>query len=539
MGGQHMTDEPGRTTDDELSELLDALSDETTLEEVSKAMDEALKEEQPAGPTEQIPPEPAAIIDLYNPLLEAILAEGLELDSESRLRSPALAEAVESEGSLAAKSDLAAHIGSIFDRTMQLYTERGASKEALQDLQWIRERYDAGDRIVIEGQLFYDPEKGDIPRPNVVTVPVVTNAANILQILGIPLSMIAPLANNKYVSAVSKASMHLPYGMKSLTKAYKELRKEKKDPVKIARYTLAGVGAIIYGLPELPGSKGPMRYVYQSLGAAYLINQGLLMLKMFPDKVNAEMPDLSVIRADLKSQTERYHAALKKYAGTTPQRVEKSDLEGRLGEINHFLRHHLEKVALRDIDIEYDYSVAKVMGAAARADIQNDTCELTPRVLPGDDPTFTWAYVHETMHLDGTKNEGKANFRADRVLEDIAAHHPNDGYDLMIEEMRFAAVGHSFAAKLMGEANRLLNDEIKKSKEHLSKQERHHLVKTFVYNELREMDLAPEDIRAIWKWAYPKRVLKGILKMQSILGSDPSGGYTLDYYKLLKQEQVM
>src|SRR3989338_6552645 len=211
-----MADEPKRTTDDELSELLEALSDDERLDELSAAMDEALKQpEEPVEPEHPVCPlEPM----LFNPVLEAVLAEGLELDSESRLRSQALAEAVKTEGSLSAKSDIAAHIGAIFDRTAQLYTERGASPDVLQELQWIRERYDAGDRVVIEGQLFYDPAKGDIPKPNVITVPVVTNAANILQVLGIPLSMDAPLANNKYVSAVSKASMHIPYGMKSLTK---------------------------------------------------------------------------------------------------------------------------------------------------------------------------------------------------------------------------------------------------------------------------------------------------------------------------------
>ncbi len=470
------------------------------------------------------------------PLAAAVRAKGLTLDAEGRLHSEDIANSIGEAGRLATRRMLAPHIEDILDSTIAAYQAIG---EMDKELNWTKERYESGDRIMVEGLAFYNPDSGELPDPNIITVPVINNAANVIQMLGIPASIIAPGTGNKYAIALANASMHAPTGMKSLLKCYKELRKKRKNPFRIARYGITGIGAVLYGLPTSLGGGPIHKYVYRPLTTAYLINQGLLMLRMFPDKVRNEIPELDVVREDLKTQVQRYHDATKKYSGRQMLRVDKDNLEERINHVNRFLRHHLDKISLRDIDIEYDYSIAKVMGALARADIQHDTCELTPGVLPGKEPLFSWAYGHECMHLDGTKNEGKANFRTDRLMEDLAVYCPDAGYDLLLEEMRFAAVGHAFAAKLMDKAYKVLHEFAKEHNERASYTERQRLVKTMVYNELRNLDLTFEDVRAIWRWAYPNTMRSGLFKVQSILGSDQRGGYTLDYYKLLKKEDII
>lgn len=498
----------------------------------------ASSSEEPAAEPCSEPEKPAAVPEL-SPLAAAVKAKGLTLDAEGRLHSEDIANSVGEAGRLATRRLLAPHIEDILDSTIAAYQAIGGDGQQLKEIQWTKERYVSGDRIEIQGLAFYDPDSGELPDPNIITVPIINNAANVIQMLGIPASIIAPGTGNKYAIAIANASAHVPTGMKSLLKCYKELRKKKKNPFRIARYGITGLGAILYGLPTSLGWGPVHKYIYRPLTTAYLINQGLFMLKMFPDKVRHEIPELDVIREDLKTELQRYHDVRKKYQGRIVPQVDKENLEERLNHVNRFLRHHLEKISLRDIDIEYDYSVARVMGALARADIQHDTCELTPGVLPGEDPMFSWAYGHECMHLDGTKNEGKANFRADRLMEDLAVYCPDAGYDLLLEEMRFAAVGHAFAAKLMDKAYKALHEFTKECNERASYTERQRLVKTMVYNELRDMDLTFEDVRAIWRWAYPSKMRSGLFKVQSILGSDSRGGYTLDYYKLLNKEDIL
>ena len=529
---------------DELDELLAAGKDVELQSE--EEIDEAV------APVEEVPPldspleipEELTIKPVPEPvsptLADTVLADGLMLDSEGRLRSDDIASSIGDVGQLATRRLLAPHIESILNRSIEAYQDLGGADAQLQELQWTKERYEAGDRIDIQGLAFYDPDRGEQEDVNIITVPAINNAANIIQLLGIPASIIAPVTGNKYAIALANASVHVPSGMKSLLKFYKELRKKKKKPFRIARYGITGLGAILYGLPTSFGWGPIHKYVYRPLTTAYLINQGLFALKMLPpDKVKHEIPELDIIREDLRTQVLRYHAVKRKYRGQPIAEVTKDNIEERINHVNRFLGHHLEKISLGDIDIEYDYSIAKVMGALVRADIQHDTCELTPGVLPGQDPLFSWAYAHECMHLDGTKNEGKANFRADRVLEDMAVHYPDEGYDLMLEEMRFAAIGHSFAAKLMDKAYTALHEFAKECDERASYTERQRLVKTMVYNELRDMDLTFEDVRTIWTWAYPGTMRKGLFRVQSILGSDPRGGSTLDYYKLLHEEEIL
>lgn len=492
-------------------------------------------EEEPAGPYS----EPETAEPELSPLVAAVKSKGLTLDAEGRLHSELIANSIGEVGRLATRRLLAPHIGDILGNTIAAYQAIGGMDEQLRELDWTKERYESGDRIMVQGLAFYEPDSGELPDPNIITVPAVNNAANVIQMLGIPASIIGRGTGNKYAMALANASMHAPTGMKSLLKCYKELRKRRKDPLRIARYGITGIGAVLYGMPTSLGGGPIHKYVYRPLTTAYLINQGLLMLKMFPDKVGHDIPDLNVIREDLTTQVQRYHDARKKYQGRQMPQVDKDNLEERLNHVNRFLRHHLDKISLRDIDIEYDYSIAKVMGALARADIQHDTCELTPGVLPGKEPLFSWAYGHECMHLDGTKNEGKANFRADRLIEDLAVYCPDAGYDLLLEEMRFAAVGHAFAAKLMDKAYKALHEFARECNERASYTESQRLVKTMVYNELRNLDLTFEDVRAIWRWAYPSKMRSGLFKLQSILGSDPGGGYTLDYYKLLNKEDIL
>jgi len=118
--------------------------------------------------------------------------------------------------------------------------------------------------------------------------------------------------------------------MKSVHKGYKEARKERKDPLRIARHTIAGIGGILHGLPFKPKNEYIYKYLYRPLTLAYMVNQGLQIFKMFPDNVRAGMPELAVVRDDLLKQTALYRDARDKYNGATLEVVDRGNLEGKL-----------------------------------------------------------------------------------------------------------------------------------------------------------------------------------------------------------------
>jgi len=79
--------------------------------------------------------------------------------------------------------------------------------------------------------------------------------------------------------------------------------------------------------------------------------------------------------------------------------------------VNKFLRHHLEKTKVQNIDIEFDHLAISLSGSPFKVDTMHDTCVITPNMLPQLEPLFIWGYLTQMFALDGTKNAGKLYFR--------------------------------------------------------------------------------------------------------------------------------
>ena len=456
-------------------------------------------------------------------IVEKLTASGFTVDANGRLVSEDIAEAVAASGTLETKRAIAPHLPAILDRTEQAYA--GTEQQVL--VRAVRESYESGQRISVENLLLYDPASGPDPAPNLVSAPALNTAATVLQKLSVPLSIAGQLSPSPVVKALGKAAMPLASGMKSLNKAQKELRRQEKDPVRIARYGVAGVGAVLEALPN-PPADGPLRkYVFLPLTTAYKAHMAWQALRMlYRDAVKGDLPPLDELRADMQRQLGRYQAARDRLSPT--QQVTRDNLEQKLTHINRFLRHHLHKTSLSDIDIEFSLLGARV----ASADNAHDTCEFSSRSLPQDDGVFAWQYVHTIFHLDGAKNEGRASLRADRVLEDMAVHDP--AYELILQRARLAAVGHAYLAKVMGEATKTLDEEMKRTGKRVDGRTRDRLLRTVVYGELQQQGVGADELRAIWEGAFPKQVKLGLIAI-----GRPKVESTIDYYKLLREERAL
>ncbi|MBI4440557.1 hypothetical protein HY639_00160 [Candidatus Woesearchaeota archaeon] len=152
---------------------------------------------------------------------------------------------------------------------------------------------------------------------------------------------------------------------------------------------------------------------------------------------------------------------------------------------------------------------------------------------------FGW-YVHEVAHADGLKTEGRAQCQAIQVLLDMAKDYTKDGFDYQARKFILEAVAHSYVrarkrkergwyepAAHLGDALRsalgkkcTLDDEI--------------------FDELSEVGV-PQIITDTVKEreSYEPRRL-GLFMVQTLFKNDTFlGGYTVDFYRLLKQKKLL
>jgi len=462
--------------------------------------------------------------------LDSYVDSKLKIKKSGILECKEIEELIEKEGTLKAKLKYTKKIESMLENLLNEYK----GKEEEEAIEKHLRNYRNGEKVWISGLYFYDPERTKVDA-QFIAVPSLNNAANMGVIAKIPLAIAAMLRNSKIIKGLNKGMIPFSFGLKYLNKAYKECKKPKKDFKKIAKYGAAGVGGTLLFLP-ITVENGAVYYcIYLPFMLAFQYVTTKSMFKVFScrERISDPLPPVEIIREDLEKQIKNFENTRKKYLklGKTPDLVKPEKLVDELMEINKYLKHHLENIKLSDVDIEIDAVMNTFIGkgAAARADVVTETAELSASILKKvTRPELAKIYSHEIFHLDGSLNEGRANFRADRLLEDMAAHNENEGYDLQLELDRLIAVAHTYYLSKIQE----MRTKGVKEKDKILEEVKKDMEKTGIKGVVASKVLA---------WLFPSSVkIKTLFIAQSIFGgNNPKGGYTIDYYKLLKRENLI
>ncbi|MFH1637262.1 MAG: hypothetical protein ABIB71_02445 [Candidatus Woesearchaeota archaeon] len=442
-------------------------------------------------------------------------------------------------------------------------------------------KYSRGRIITVDGLRFFKASRATAPyngkyilhEKKYHMAPIVNNAGNTLLSAGgaVLLPSIA-IAMPIYYAGVPEAIIPVAIGaglvgagagMKMLAKAVKSAATRGRNFFSPMVYGLAGAGGISYmfqGNENASSAENLCGLVFMGLlGVRFL--QAVKNRKSIKDK----LPSLEEAAEDLHKQIAVYNAFRDKYRDAELRKIGKKDVNAEANFLNTYMAHHMKSIQPHQIDLELDSITGKISGAIAHADVFTNTAELsTEKVLGVSSPFFAKIYTHEAAHLDQIINEGGANFRAHKVLEDLAVYNPDEGYDLQIEHDKLVAVGHVYGI--------LLNEERKKRKEKpLSKEEfTLHLMDFGLRDQFSEglfeaiqgakdEGSMRDSLRAFGKeWGkgnklpnldnpiyaishYMYQGVKGSIfrRMQWLVGgSDVRGGYTVDFYKLLKRENI-
>ncbi|MBI4448363.1 hypothetical protein HY643_05270, partial [Candidatus Woesearchaeota archaeon] len=196
--------------------------------------------------------------------------------------------------------------------------------------------------------------------------------------------------------------------------------------------------------------------------------------------------------------------------------------------------------------IDLDGVTGKLIGATARADIFARTSEFSSEKISGVDAAlFAKVYAHEISHLDGVINEGRANYRADKVLEDMTLIFPDDGYDLQLEKDKLISVGHAYTLSTINETMAKLKKVVplELMVQHLNDLGLHleNVSEEATKGKKNQLNKNYCPLTSIINWTYNvKGITRALLKVQSVVGgSNPNSGYTIDNYKLMKRDNTI
>lgn len=491
-------------------------------------------------------------------LLEKIEETGLVPDIYSDFTSKQIAELLgKGVKAFEIRRAIAPAIPKLLGETVERYKERFSNAETPDEKNVISgnieyilassEKYNRGGVITIDDILFYDPTKLQFKERHRRMCPILNSVGSGVFWAGLSIFFYTlPLAftdfNAEYINPVQNGLIYSGIGLKFLVRSYKDLMNIKGDKkfntkkyLQHLQYLLAGAGGISFATP----------YIFS---IPYVVLMYTIFSRFFRtigkrERITEPLPSFQEVRDDLLKKIDDYKKIKDKYRDAEFRRVERKNFDNEANLIDIYLRYHLTNITLNDIYFDWDYVTGRVLGATARADVFTDTAEFSAEKMKNmTSPLFAKVYAHEVAHLDGVINEGRANFRADKVLEDMIIHKPDEGYDLQMERDMLISVGHAYALMLQGEHKELYHKELS----HLQLKE--HLIQLGLHE---EGAVAPQNknqlnindpLHGILGWASPNQTMgrKILLRVQSITGgSNPNSGYTIDHYKLLKRDGMI
>lgn len=443
-------------------------------------------------------------------------------------------------------------------------------------------KYSRGRIITVDGLRFFKASRATAPynkewilhEKKYHMSPIANNVGNaFISAGGAVLLPSIPVALPIYYSGVPEAIIPvwigaglvgLGAGVKTVAKAVKSATTRGRNFFSPLIYGVAGVGGI--DMMFLDFGQTTISSVENLCGFTFCGLLGVRFLQALKNResIKDKLPPLEKVTEDLLNQIAVYNAFRDKYRDAELRKIYKQDINAEVNFINGYMVHHMENIKPHQIDLELDAITGKLMGAIAHADIFTNTAEFSTEKMMGmSSPFFAKVYTHEAGHLDGKMNEGRANFRAHKVLEDLAVYNPDEGYDLQIEHDKLVAAGHVYGI--------LLNEYRKQRKEKTLSREEFtlHLMDLGLKDEFSEglvqaisgagenEDNIRKALRAFAKdWKKKNKIpnldnpiytisrymylsVKGRIfsRMQWLMGgSDVRGGYTVDFYKLLKLE---
>lgn len=441
---------------------------------------------------------------------------------------------------------IAPHVPRLLETTIERYK---AEKEVRTQLDLITveralEKYNQGDIVRIDELSFFDATKQPYETKQYCMNPLINSLGSgmIWAGLGILIStlpLIGTEVNAEYIRPVQSALINLGFGLKFLNKAYKEAKDGSYDWNGI-KNTVAGVGLMTIPIPPETLMAMPGLAFYTITAANYT---GLITVfsRFFRalgrrERIMDPLPGIEEIKEDLIRQIAVYKKVKEKYSGEEFKSIDEKNFNEEANLLNLYLRYHLQNIGLDRIHFDWDHVTGKVLGATARADIFVDTAEFSSEKMKEmDAPLFAKVYAHEVAHLDGVMNEGRANLRADKVLEDLAIYQPDSGYDLQLEIGKLISIGHAYTLLLnLGKGQPIPPEMLKR-----------HLMSfglepapNELPKELRNQLNKNHPLESIIGWTYNKK--RVLLRLQSVVGgSNPNSGYTIDHYKLLKKANMI
>lgn len=409
-------------------------------------------------------------------------------------------------------------------------------------------RYWHGKSITINGLRFCNADRAPEEKINYKMFPSLNFLSNGLfyagmvpYFLGLPIYL---LSGNAIPIEVGATCICTGFGSKFIGKAIKSLF--KKLPLKALYYSAVGLGGLSLAASSnmfhVNLNNSTLSYVAALSAYTFNIHLFVKFLKTIfaREKITEPLPFFGEVNMDLETQIKRYNEVKKRYKNIAIRKIPttpKSFIEEIQG-INKYLKYYLKKGLLKRIDVDIDNFIGKILPAAAHADPFTNTAEFCTKAYydkKGQNKLtaglFAKIYSHEIMHLNGIMNEGKANYLADKVLEDLAINRQGQGYDLQLERDRLIAVGHVYS---LYEIYRFLKSNGDRIKDKMCLGL---VCKNLIKRDLQQKKVGKSEIESILKWVFPGKISKYLFKAQSIMGgSNPLGGYTIDCYKLLKDD---
>lgn len=456
--------------------------------------------------------------------LGEIKQEGLTLGKNGKFYSKAFRSAVEEHGRFAVRRLVLGELESLLE---QPYSSFGTKEEHDEKLAEAKKQYAEGKPLVIEDAPFYSNLELETANP-LLTTPVVNNVGNTIAVTSLPLSLAARIAHNKYLNRLGSGALPLGMTLKLFDKAYKECMKEERDYSKIIRFTAAGIsGALVTS--GFTFTNGLLkRYVMLPLMGFYSgMASGLKdRLMKRGTSLYEQLPGINEIRSDIRRHAALYGKSLSEGIELAP--VDVNGLKALVREANVFLKHHLRDVKTREIDIEVDHILAPVyslledtpsVGNRFTATVEFSGQAL--RLLSAPEAVHT--YLMSAAFIDNEQNPGRARFRADACLEDLALYCPGRGFDAELMKTRLESIAFTYAEM----RKRELADTCEKP-EVLEK----------ISEELSSLGVQDDVIDTLADRLYPRMLREAMAFYQKLTANTDVYGH-VTHYKLMKAARVI
>lgn len=457
--------------------------------------------------------------------LEGIRQEGLTLGKNGNFYCKAFRSAVEEHGSFAVRRLVLDELESLLEQPYSSFEDRDEHEEKVAEA---RKQYAEGKPLFIEGSRFYSSTEVESDNP-LCTTPIINNISNTIAVASVPLSLAARLAHSKDLNRLGSGALPLGMTLKVFDKIYKECRKKEPDFNKIIRFTATGVGGVLV-TTGITFTNGMLKkYVMMPLMGIYSgMASGLKdRLMKRGTSVYEQLPGINEIRSDIRRYAALYGKGLDEGVEFAP--VDVDGLRELVKDANVYLEHHLGKeTRIRDIDIEVDCVLAPLYSmledTPSVGNKFTSTVEFSGQALRLlSAPEAVHTYLMSAVFIDNEQNPGRARFRADAVLEDLALYYPDRGFDTELMRTRLESIAFTYA----GLRKKELADTCGRS-EVLEK----------IKEEFTSLGVQDEVIESVGESLYPRRLREAMAFYQKLTANTDVYGH-VTHYKLMKAKKVI